>query len=198
MSDALLEAAIEQFGEHGLAGASTRAIAAQAGAAMSTITYRYGGKEGLYLAAAAYIANRIGEGMRPGLAPTGGDPVDHVVRIIRHFTGFMVGLEATHWSRFIIREQMQPTEAFGLLWNGVMSEVVGLITERVAEATGETDFRAARVITLTIMGQALIFRAASATVSRALDRPTLEPDDIAVIQDQLEANIRAILKPREP
>ena len=50
----LLEIAIAEFAAQGLEGASTRGIATAAGTAMSSITYHYGGKEGLYLAAADY------------------------------------------------------------------------------------------------------------------------------------------------
>jgi len=42
-------------------------IAAAAGTAMSSITYHYGGKEGLYLAAADHISSRMAEGMSPAL-----------------------------------------------------------------------------------------------------------------------------------
>ena len=66
----LLEAAIDHFGRKGLEGASTRAIAAAAGTTMSSITYHYGGKEGLYLAAVRHIANQIGEHLDPALAST--------------------------------------------------------------------------------------------------------------------------------
>ena len=55
----LLETAIREFGAKGLDGASTRGIAAAAGTAMSSITYHYGGKEGLYLATADYIASQM-------------------------------------------------------------------------------------------------------------------------------------------
>ena len=55
----LLDIAISEFGAKGLEGASTRGIAAAAGTAMSSITYHYGGKEGLYLAAADRIAERM-------------------------------------------------------------------------------------------------------------------------------------------
>ena len=57
--DRLLEVAVREFGQKGLEGASTRGIAAAAGTAMSSITYHYGGKEGLYLAAADYIAQQM-------------------------------------------------------------------------------------------------------------------------------------------
>ena len=40
-----------------------RAIATAAGTTMSSITYHYGGKQGLYLAAARHIADQMGERM---------------------------------------------------------------------------------------------------------------------------------------
>src|SRR5882672_7599510 len=59
IDDRLLDVAVDQFGRKGLEGASTRAIAAAAGTAMSSITYHYGGKEGLYVATARHIAAQI-------------------------------------------------------------------------------------------------------------------------------------------
>ena len=55
-SYAILIFAVREFGSKGLDGASTRGIAEAAGTAMSSITYHFGGKEGLYLAAAEHIA----------------------------------------------------------------------------------------------------------------------------------------------
>src|SRR3546814_15646539 len=61
----LLETAVREFGRKGLDGASTRGIAKAAGTAMSSITYHYGGKEGLYLAAADYIVSQMDDGAHP-------------------------------------------------------------------------------------------------------------------------------------
>src|SRR3954447_768260 len=68
IDDRLLDTAIDQFGRRGIEGASTRAIAAAAGTTMSSITYHYGGKQGLYLAAARHIADQMGKRMAPALA----------------------------------------------------------------------------------------------------------------------------------
>ena len=73
----LLEIAVREFGLKGLEGASTRGIAAAAGTAMSSITYHYGGKEGLYLAAADHIAAQMGGRDGAGAIPdrdVGDDP----------------------------------------------------------------------------------------------------------------------------
>ncbi len=193
MSDALLDAAVSQFGDLGLAGASTRAIAAAAGIAMSTITYRYGGKDGLYLAAADYIARTIGERMQPALPARAGDPLDRILGLVRGFTALMLSEESRPWARFIIREQMQPTAAFDRLWDGAMREVLDSLATGVMAATGRTDVKAARLTAMTFLGQVLVFRAARAAVMRALEREELEPDDVAAIHGRIEANIRAIL-----
>ena len=59
VSTTLLDTAIDQFGRYGFDGASTREIARASGTAMSSITYHFGGKQGLYLAAAEHIAAAI-------------------------------------------------------------------------------------------------------------------------------------------
>src|SRR2546430_841138 len=64
----LLDVAIEHFGRYGIHGASTRAIAKDADTPMSSITYHFGGKEGLYLATAERIADRMGELLGPAIA----------------------------------------------------------------------------------------------------------------------------------
>src|SRR3546814_4367559 len=61
----LLDAAIDVFGRRGYEGASTRALAGAAGANLAAIPYHFGGKEGLYLAAATHIAEQIGGRMGP-------------------------------------------------------------------------------------------------------------------------------------
>src|SRR5580693_10282184 len=68
IDDRLLDTAINQFGRKGIEGASTRAIATAAGTTMSAITYHYGSKQGLYLAAARHIAEQMGARMAPALA----------------------------------------------------------------------------------------------------------------------------------
>lgn len=64
VQDRLLDIAISVFGSAGLEGASTRQIARAADTAMSAITYHYGSKERLYLAAADRIADGLREEMR--------------------------------------------------------------------------------------------------------------------------------------
>jgi TetR/AcrR family transcriptional regulator, regulator of cefoperazone and chloramphenicol sensitivity len=55
----IVEAAIEVFGVLGYDGASTRLIARQAGVTLPAFQYYFAGKQGLYLACAEYIKERI-------------------------------------------------------------------------------------------------------------------------------------------
>lgn len=48
--EALLDAALQEFSQHGLAGARTSEIAARAGVNKQLISHHFGGKEGLYRA----------------------------------------------------------------------------------------------------------------------------------------------------
>src|SRR3546814_20518988 len=66
--DILLRCALDLFGRHGFDGTSTRAIAAAAGKPMSAITYHFGGKDELNVAASRHLSARIAEPVRPTMA----------------------------------------------------------------------------------------------------------------------------------
>src|SRR5271154_4237312 len=59
----LIEAAIEIFAANGFDGTSTRMLAERARANLGAIPYYFGGKAGLYRAAAQHIADGLSEKM---------------------------------------------------------------------------------------------------------------------------------------
>ena len=145
IDDRLLDTAIDQFGRKGIDGASTRAIATAAGTTMSSITYHYGSKQGLYLAAARHIADQMGERMAPALAASetrsreGEGPdaaLTALLTIIDRFVEVMVHPESAAWARFIVREQMEPTEAFDVLYGGVMGRLVDHLSALIVRIGG--------------------------------------------------------------
>src|SRR4051812_28917810 len=112
VSKTLLQTAIEQFGRLGFEGASTRDIARASGTAMSSITYHFGGKEGLYLAAADHIAESVAAMQAPVLgaisaagAPSREAAIEALLAIIDSMAQMMLRPESEDWARFIIREQ---------------------------------------------------------------------------------------------
>ena len=194
----LLDIAIREFGSKGLDGASTRSIAAAARTAMSSITYHYGGKEGLYLAAADRIAELMATTMTESLPfdeALTDDPAAaraRIHRILGQLTDKMASDASGEWTLFVMREQMRPSAAFDRIYGGVMGQMVRTLALLVRLATGQ-EMREAQVATITLVGQVLALRASRATCLRLLERDTLDADDLARIKARIHANIDAIL-----
>ena len=199
----LLDAAIDHFGRKGLEGASTRAIAAAAGTTMSSITYHYGGKEGLYLAAVRHIANQISEHLDPALlasrnprAPDSGPEAASrtVLSIIDHFLEIIVRPESEAWARLIVREQMEPTVAFDILYGGVIGRAVDHLSALLVQiGEGHWDDTEARLKALAIIGQALIFRVGRATLLKAAGWTDVDAGGAAAIRRVVLTQTRAVL-----
>jgi AcrR family transcriptional regulator len=203
IDDRLLDTAIDQFGRKGIEGASTRAIATAAGTTMSSITYHYGSKQGLYLAAARHIADQMGERMAPALAASetgsredeGPDAaLSALLTIIDRFVEVMVHPESAAWARFVVREQMEPTEAFDVLYGGVMGQLVDHLSALIVRiGGGHCDAAEARLKTLAIVGQALVFRVARATLLRVTGWTDIDTGGAATIRRIIRSHTRAIL-----
>ena len=195
----LLDIAVREFGAKGLDGAATRDIAAAAGTAMSSITYHYGGKEGLYLAAADHIAAHMTDAMAPALAAEAGvgegDPVAAraaLRRLIGRLVDKMGEPDDAGVSLFLQREQLQPGEAFERIWAGMMGQVTTRLADLVHEATGAA-LPDARLATLTLLGQAMSVRASRAAVLRLCEIDEIDPGTLARLKARIDSNIDAIL-----
>lgn len=192
----LLDIAVREFGRSGLEGASTRRIAAAAGTALSAITYHYGGKEGLYLAAADHIAGGMGEAMADVLGD--GDCAESgagrtaIKRIMARLADKMASEESADWALFIVREQIAPSAAFERIYAGMMGQAVRRLAHLIAVATG-ADPRTAKLTTMTLIGQALAIRASRATMLRLLDLDTLDAATAEALKVRILANTDAIL-----
>jgi AcrR family transcriptional regulator len=203
IDDRLLDTAVDQFGRKGLEGASTRDIAAAAGTTMSAITYHYGSKQGLYLAAARHIAERMGARMLPLLAASAakslaetapGDAQAELVAFVDRMVEMMVHPASAVWARFIVREQMEPTEAFDVLYGGVMGRLVDRLAALVVDISGgRCDPAEARLKTVAIVGQALVFRVARATLLRVTGWTDVGAAEAAAIRRVVRSHTIAIL-----
>lgn len=163
---------------------------------MSSITYHYGGKEGLYAAAVAHIDATMAEEMN-ALMPVGPVPTDpdaaraeiHL-RLDRLFTKFL-GDENAERSLFVMREQMHPSPAFDRFFEGTMGQMAIRLTNLVAAATGvgPTD---ARIAAITLFGQLVVWRASRALADRLLGAP-IDADVALSIRRHIAANTDCIL-----
>ena len=199
----LLDVAVDHFGRLGLEGASTRAIARDADTLMSSITYHFGGKSGLYLAAADHIAANMHTQIAPTLeraAALCGDDGDidaaraAIQAIIGGMTMVMLHDDTAAESRFIVREQAEPTEAFTRLYSGVMGQMLERLSKLIKRvADNRLTETQCRVRAMTLVGQVLVFRVARATVMTGMGWTHIGPEEATVIVETITANINAIL-----
>ncbi len=200
ISETLIETAIDRFGRLGFEGASTRDIARASGTAMSSITYHFGGKQGLYLAAADHIAACITERLAPVVvaaeqAETGSaeQAIDRLLAVLDTVAVMMMAPESEAWSHFIVREQQSPSEAFDRLYDGAMRRIVDLFVLLVSRIRTDLDDRELRATGLTLFGQALVLRVCRATVCRVLGTDAIDGPTATLMRQRLRANALCIL-----
>lgn len=196
----LLDIAISEFGVKGLDGATTRGIAAAADTAMSSITYHYGGKEGLYLAAADRVAEHMVGAMGGRLARAQGVPDGDAAgartaihHILDGLADAMAADQHAELAMFIMREQMNPGHAFDRLYGGMLGQVAVTLVRLVCIATDSDDLEAARIVTVTLSGQVAALRSSRGTLLRLLERERLDDALCTAIKARIAANTDAIL-----
>jgi len=95
-----------------------------------------------------------------------------------------------------MREQMLPTAAFEIIYRGFQARMHGICSALVGRVVGgRPDDPEIRIITTTIIGQILIFRAARATTQHLLDWQEFSPERIALIQSVVRRNVTRMLLP---
>ncbi len=205
----LLDTAIDQFGRFGFDGASTRQIARASGTTMSSITYHFGGKEGLYLAAADHIAECIREqqaeafaalpqlGERAGTIASA-DAVERVLGLLDSFAQMMLRPASESWAQFIVREQQQPTEAFERLYQGAMRLMIEAMTKLLTIARSDMAERERRAVIVMLVGQVLVMRTGRAAVCRILGVTELGETEAQLLRDQLRAAAKCVLTGGKP
>jgi AcrR family transcriptional regulator len=168
---------------------------------MSSITYHFGGKEGLYLAAAEHIAAQVRARLEPLRArietllatATRAEAVELLLAVADRHAEVLLRPETEAWSRFIVGEQQQPTEAFERIFEGALKPMIRLIQLLVTRARPELDAEECRAMALLLFGQPLVLRIGRATVCRVLEADDLGARESAVLRSRLRKNILCIL-----
>ena len=198
----LIRSAIELFGAGGLS-VGTRAIAQAAGAQMSAITYYFEGKDGLYRACAEHIAGEISRRIAPGLDDAervrgaGDDAEDAAAAVCEILSRFLTVLTADDMApmaRFVMREQMNPSPAFKLIYDGAMRRVLDRLAALLQDVSGGVlSNEAARVRAIALIGQVLAFRFAQAAVLATTGWRQVGPAEIETVRAVVLAHTRAVL-----
>ena len=198
---ALIRAALDLFGAKGFEAASTRAVAAAAGANLASIAYHFGGKEGLRLACADHVVETVRGMLEPALAAVGAAPLTPTTaralleRVVAAFVGFLVVRpEAQSIARFVVREMFEPTEAFERIYDDAFAPLHERICVVWAAATGApAEAPATKLATLAMLGQILYFRLARRVALRRLGWNDIGPREGEAIRATLVAHLDAAL-----
>lgn len=202
---ALIRAGIELFGRQGFDGTSTREIARSAGVNIAGIAYHFGGKAGLHRACgeaiAAIIVERIGslnlpDGAIEAMPPEAAE--DLVVAAVTGLGRFMLGRpEAEAIARFMVREQMDPSETFAVLYGTLIRPRHEAMCRLFARATGEEAAAEAVIIAVSaLFGQVMFFRVGRATALARLGWEEIDAARLDTILAVVTTNIRATIAAR--
>ena len=200
----LLEAGIDVFGQFGFNGATTRMIAQAAEVNISAIPYYFNGKEGLYHAVVEHICNIVQLQIRSGLESieerfktsvvTPQEALGLLETLMSKMIDFMLGSDqAPRFMRIILREQLDPSAAYEIIYSQIMAPVNTAVAKIVTAVTPVESEREARLRALMIMGQILVFRVAREAIVRILDLNGYSPQETAEIKKMIFEQTQAAL-----
>jgi AcrR family transcriptional regulator len=200
----LIDAGLEIFGTYNLEGATTRQLAEHAGVNQAAIPYYFGGKEGLYLAVIEHlfstnfaIIGPVVSTLQQELAKRKPTP-DEALALLKRLLHTMVERVLTQkasstWARIVMREQMQPTQAFSLIYEkGIrrVHETVSMLLAIILEKKA-TD---RRVILRShmVVGQIFVFLAGRETIRRRLNLSGYTDEEVKEIKQALEEQLNLL------
>ena len=202
----LIEAALDIFGRLGYEGATTRQIAKAANANLAAIVYHFGSKEALYLAVAEHVIESILVRIGPTLAKAAESAAIETPEAARTALHDLIGTlvdvllgaaEAERWARFIVREQLQPTAAFDIIYN-YMDYAISTALRMVATILNVPEDEEIRLRAITVLGQVLVFRVAQTLVLRRMKWTAIGDRERATIKQVILQNLDAILEGTKP
>ena len=200
----LIDAGLEIFGTYNLEGATTRQLAEHAGVNQAAIPYYFGGKEGLYFAVIEHLFSAnfavIGpvitslQGELASKKPTKDEALALLKKLLNTMLERILARKASStWARIIMREQMQPTQAFSLIYEkGIrrVHEAVSTLLAIILEKK-PTD---RRVILRShmVVGQILIFLAGRETIRRRLNLTGYTDEELKEIKQALDDQLELL------
>lgn len=197
---ALITAAIGLFGQKGFEATSTREIASAANANIASIAYHFGGKDGLRLACADFVAGRIHAVVGPVLRDfdPGDDPAlaqAGIESVVMSMADFLLSrAEARDIAAFVLSEMNKPGVVLDRIYEDFFKTVHTALCRLLGLATGqdpESDL--IRIGTFSIVGQVVYFRIGHAIVARRMGWETVGPAEVDAIKSVLLGNIRAFV-----
>jgi len=197
----ILDAALDLFGERGLTGTTVRDIATRAKVNVAAISYHFGGKDELYRGVAGMVIGSIEARVRNRVADLLDKPPSDpaaALAALEEFGGAIVDVivgpqEMRRVARFIIREQMQPTFAFEILYD-VLTRLHGAATRLFALAADlDPEGAEAKLRVFLMIGQVLFLRIAEAAVLRRMQIERYDEAFLGEVKILVRQNVRAMV-----
>jgi hypothetical protein len=101
-------------------------------------------------------------------------------------------------ARFVLREQMNPSPAFEIIYEGYMRRILdqmGMLLQRVVGGTLKTE--ELRVRSIALLGQAFVFRFGRAALMRATQWQSIGEPEAMAVRAAVLAHSEAILNALE-
>jgi TetR/AcrR family transcriptional regulator, regulator of cefoperazone and chloramphenicol sensitivity len=196
--EAIVAAAMRLFAEKGYAAASIREIAAAAGTNVASISYHFGGKEGLRAACAGQVVELMGgvlaAARRDEVLPE--DPAA-ATAVLEELVGSVVRFlmlepRAQQVAGFILREMTHPSEALDTMYSGLFEGVHRRACALWGKATGrDGESQAVRLAVFAMIGQIVYFRLGLPVVERRMGWTEVGAAEAAAVADTVVRNLRA-------
>lgn len=202
----LIDAGTQLFSTYGYEATTTRALADAAGANLAAIPYHFGGKDGLYKAVAQAIVEDLDRKMGGFLADvqkeidagitSPAQAMALVEKLVADFAEIvLVSPDAESWMSFIMREQMDPTEVFAILYESPICRMRGIFRTLLSHVSGlEPENPRLRLVSMELLGLIYVFRVARASTLREMDWDSINGDAFKQIRNTVLESARAILK----
>ena len=199
----LLEAAVDVFGKYGFEASTTRMIASKAGANIAAIPYYFNGKEGLYRAVVTHIVEKIEANAGTTFQDMAAlaskknlskkDALSALETLLKAIINLMIGSsEAPRIARIIMREQIDPSPAYDIIFSRLMSPFISNIAAFLTIASKNISRREATLRAMAIMGQIMAFRVGRETAVRSMGLKGYTQDETTEIRNIIIEHTRGI------
>jgi TetR/AcrR family transcriptional regulator, regulator of cefoperazone and chloramphenicol sensitivity len=202
----LLEAALAIFGEQGPKAATVREIAKAAGQNVAAIDYYFGGKDSLYAAVMEGIVREIRHQLGDVLSEIQAwreadeQSPDEAIRLLKlYFQSVYLRLlsrdDMKSYARLIVREQLQPTAGFEILYTQGFRQIHEMLCALVGAALRH-DPREREIIARThaLMGQIYFFVVAREAFLRRIGWRSLEGRNATLVADLVGEHVDLLLR----
>ncbi|CDG97288.1 transcriptional regulator CecR [Xenorhabdus bovienii] len=202
----LIESAIEIFGKSGLEGATTRNIAQHAKQNIAAISYYFGSKEGLYLAVAQFIADKLKSEFSPlveaidrfFVETSQPYPQAQILAFIHEgmtrYNCLIFETSSINLSRIMSHEQLTPTAAYSVIHEQGLAPVYSRLNKLIANYIGADERQiSTQIHTHALLGEILSFRLAREALLRQTGWDNLGTKEYELINQVLSQHITLLL-----